>query len=298
MTDQVITLEDGRKLAYALYGPGDGYPVFYFHGTPSSRLELLLLNAFGIYADELCARHNLQLIATDRPGIGNSTFNPTGNCISFAHDVAALATALGIGKAASLSWSGGGPFALAQACHYPDLVESVHIITGFTCSMSDKEVFSKMTANKYYFNAARKAPWLLRLIMKQQGSSPGKKPLPRWLTKAPLPDYELLKDHPERMMAFSRTTTMEAVKNGSTGVVYEAQRYFDKGQYDLNKITQPVHFWWGDQDNVVQYVHAEAVKAQVPNHQLHIIAGEGHVSIFVHQLDEILRNIKMVQAGR
>jgi pimeloyl-ACP methyl ester carboxylesterase len=291
MTDHIFTLPDNRKLGYTLYGTGDGIPVFYFHGTPSSRLELLMLNAFNKYIDELCLKYNLQLIAIDRPGIGNSDFNPRGTFLSFAKDLASLAQKLSIASAKSLSWSGGGPYALSQAYHFPNLITRVDIITGFTRSFSEKEVFRNMTSNKYYFGAAKYIPWLLKPVMRQQGSSPGKKPLPRWLTKAPEPDHQLMKDHEERIIAFSRTTTMEAVKKGSKGVVYEAQRYFDKPGYNLKDIHQPVHFWWGTEDNVVQYIHAEAIKNQVPNSQLHIKEGEGHISIYINCIEEILKSI-------
>ena len=37
--NQHVTLSDRRKLGYNEYGPADGKPLFYFHGTPSSRIE-------------------------------------------------------------------------------------------------------------------------------------------------------------------------------------------------------------------------------------------------------------------
>ena len=65
-TTNLITLPDGRKLAYAEFGKSDGHPVIYFHGGASSRLEPLLLG------DELISQYGLRLIAPDRPGIGQS----------------------------------------------------------------------------------------------------------------------------------------------------------------------------------------------------------------------------------
>ena len=53
MKNNVHQLPDKRKLGYALYGPDDGEPVFYFHGTPSSRLEPLIINAYNKNIDEL-----------------------------------------------------------------------------------------------------------------------------------------------------------------------------------------------------------------------------------------------------
>ena len=37
-TDNVLRLRDGRLLGYAEYGDPDGKPLFYFHGSPGSRL--------------------------------------------------------------------------------------------------------------------------------------------------------------------------------------------------------------------------------------------------------------------
>jgi len=44
--DNLFQLQDGRKISYAFYGPVDAQPVLYFHGTPSSRLEPLLLQNY------------------------------------------------------------------------------------------------------------------------------------------------------------------------------------------------------------------------------------------------------------
>ena len=60
----VLRLPDGRELAYLEWGDPAGYPAFYFHGTPSSRLE-------GAFADGAAQRHGFRLIAIDRPGSGH-----------------------------------------------------------------------------------------------------------------------------------------------------------------------------------------------------------------------------------
>jgi hypothetical protein len=38
-TDQRPRLATGRGLAYDEHGAADGTPIFYFHGSPSTRLE-------------------------------------------------------------------------------------------------------------------------------------------------------------------------------------------------------------------------------------------------------------------
>ncbi|MGD0645695.1 MAG: alpha/beta hydrolase [Candidatus Bathyarchaeia archaeon] len=113
MSSQTFTLPDGRQLGYAV--EGEGKPVIYFHGTASSRLEILLLKEF--------AHANLfQLIGVDRPGYGLSTFEDRVRLRDFAEDVNALAANLKLSSFAVLSWSGGGPFALTYTALFPEQV--------------------------------------------------------------------------------------------------------------------------------------------------------------------------------
>src|SRR3954471_1012739 len=97
-----LDLKDGRKLSYVLYGPVNGKPVFYFHGTPSSRLEPLLLNVHNKDLEQLLQQYNIHLIALDRPGLGLSTYNSNNSFQSFACDVAQLAAHLHITRAGVL----------------------------------------------------------------------------------------------------------------------------------------------------------------------------------------------------
>lgn len=65
MTGHTIHLPDGRNLAYAVYGPADGRPVLYFHGTPSSRLEISLHNYYHLDIEQRLLALDLCLIAVD-----------------------------------------------------------------------------------------------------------------------------------------------------------------------------------------------------------------------------------------
>ena len=69
--NQQITLPDGRKLGFNEYGPANGTPLFYFHGSPSARIEF---NLFG--SETLLESLNIRMIAPDRPGSGLSDFQP------------------------------------------------------------------------------------------------------------------------------------------------------------------------------------------------------------------------------
>lgn len=290
MTDHIFRLADNRDLSYCTYGPGDGQPVLYFHGTPSSRLEPSLLTGYGIDIDLLLLKYKLQLIAIDRPGMGLSSFNPKGDFISVAKDVNLLLENLKIKQCKVLCWSGGGPFALALANEYKEVIQAVYIITGFTLSFGADEIFKKMHGNKLYFGTAKYIPGLLRWIMKLVAGKKPTKPIPQIISKLPDVDHKLMADV-EKLKQVSATTLQEACRQGSRGAVYEAQLYFEDYGFELKEIPQPVHFWWGGEDNAVIRLHVQAVEQQVQNHIMHYKQNEGHLSIYINCIEEVLQTI-------
>jgi pimeloyl-ACP methyl ester carboxylesterase len=221
--------------------------------------------------------------------MGFSTFNPAGDFRSFSQDVFFLLGELQISKSALLCWSGGGPFALATADMYPDVITGVYIITGFTRSFT-KDIFKRMHGNKLYFAAANRIPGFTRLVLNIVSQRKPTMPIPRVISRLPASDHSLMTNI-ERLRQVSATTLKEACRNGSTGAVYEAQLYFRDFPFDLRNIEVPVSFWWGDQDNVVQQVHAKAIEEQVQNHKIYYKPNEGHFSIYIHFFEEVLQKI-------
>jgi len=290
MTQYTFQLPDGRDLSYCVYGPGDGEPVLYFHGTPSSRLEPLLLNAYEKDFEALLIKYQLCVIAMDRPGMGLSSFNPHGDFISFARDVQLLCEHLKVEKCKVLCWSGGGPFALAIAHEHKKLVQAVYIITGFSLGFSEKNLFKKMHGNKLYFGAARYIPAIARLVLNIVTRQKHIKPIPRIISRLPESDHSLMTEV-KRLQQISTTTLQEACRQGSKGAVYEAALYFKNYGYILKNIEQPVHFWWGNEDNVVVEAHAKAIEQQVQNAFMHYKQNEGHLSIYIHCIEEVLQTI-------
>ena len=109
MKTEHYTLEDGRTLAYAEFGDPDGHPVFHAHGGPGSRLE-------GQIFHKAALRRGYRIIATDRPGMGESTYLLNRTLLDYPKDIAELADALGFEKFGVMGWSGGG--AHTTVCGY------------------------------------------------------------------------------------------------------------------------------------------------------------------------------------
>jgi pimeloyl-ACP methyl ester carboxylesterase len=99
---RTVVLPDARVLAVVEWGDPDGFPAFYFHGTPGSRLE-------GAFADGAARRHGFRLIAMDRLGFGRSTFQAGRRFRDWPRDVCALADRLQVREFGVVGHSGGGP---------------------------------------------------------------------------------------------------------------------------------------------------------------------------------------------
>jgi pimeloyl-ACP methyl ester carboxylesterase len=122
--NQAFSLPDGRILGYAEYGNPDGFPMFAFHGFPSSRLEMSPI-------DKIARRRNIRLIALDRPGFGLSTFQPHRQIIDWPADVLEFAQHAGLKRFSVIGLSGGGPYSVACAYKLPrDMLHSVGVFAG------------------------------------------------------------------------------------------------------------------------------------------------------------------------
>ncbi len=288
MTDLTFDLADERKLGYALYGPADGNPVLYLHGTPSSRLEPQLVNVWGGNLEQLLKQYRICLVAVDRPGIGLSSLHKECNYTSFANDVMALLQYLGIQSCPIFCWSGGGPYALTFAKLFPKAVTKVCMIAAISSSFGDEDVYAQMGWNKMYFNTARYTPMLLQGTLEAVKRTNPSSPPPQSLYDLSNVDYALIKNV-DHLNALLQLTIKEALHTGNAGAVQEAKRYFEPLPYSLEEIAVPVHFWWGTEDNVVTYIHAKNMERQLPQVTPHYEASEGHLSIYINCFEEVLQ---------
>lgn len=283
-------MQDDRKLSYAVYGPEDGKPVLYYHGTPSSRKELLLLQSYGIDAEKLLFETGLKLIAPDRGAL--TTYHPQRNFLSFTNDAVQLLQHLGVTQCSVLCWSGGGPYALATAYRFPQLVDDVYILCGITKQFG-KAVLRQMGLNKWYFLCSKYAPVLLGAALnvmrrKKIISLPEQR-----FTGLPYVDYNLLQ---KKVKQAAELTLKESTRRGIKAAVHEARMYFDEYNFSVKDIQQPIHYWWGTLDMNVVELHAREIEQHAQRPVMHYREGEGHLSLYVNYFGEALQTI--AQANR
>ena len=112
---KTTTTEDGRVLAFAVWGDPDGFPIMSLHGTPGSRLNRWP-------NEDLYLELGVCVVTHDRAGYGRSTRRRGRTVADEARDVLLLADTLGFERFGVSGGSGGGPHMLACAALLPDRV--------------------------------------------------------------------------------------------------------------------------------------------------------------------------------
>jgi pimeloyl-ACP methyl ester carboxylesterase len=280
----ILTLPDKRRLGYARYGAADGRPVIYQHGLPGSRLECQLVDA--------CARElGISVVAPDRPGYGLSSRHNNSSLEDRALDVAALADALEIDTFSVAGVSGGAPCALACARYLPRRVTGVALVAGLG-PVYDPVIRGQMAGlARSGFYLANKLPRLFELVV---GG-----PLIQLARHRPAllvqllarldggPDRRVLLD-PALLTPISRGLR-ECFRQGLAGSLLDLQLFRRPWRLQFTAIRQPVHIWHGTRDRVVPLSHGRYYHAHLPHATLNTVEGEGHFSLPINCMRDILQ---------
>jgi pimeloyl-ACP methyl ester carboxylesterase len=277
--NQIASLRDGRYLGYSIIGKGK--PVIYFHGTASSRLEVLLLKDSDLNS-------KLQIISIDRPGYGLSTFLPRRNLRDFAHDVNQLADHLGLAKFALLSWSGGGPFLIAYLALFPERVTCA-ITAGSPNLPFDvaeahnnplaqyamRFAFLGKLALKRYEKFVLKANYNINNFLNSQAGK-------RYLSEWPPEDRKFFAN--PNWLALMISSIAEGFRQKSNAVesiLQEHQLFMRNWDLPLSRIPgEKLRIWQGTDDKTCRTENAYKIAKTIPNAKMEIFRDKGHCVMF------------------
>jgi pimeloyl-ACP methyl ester carboxylesterase len=283
-----MVLTDGRRHGYDEYGPVNGKPVLYFHGTPSNRKDWRALGN-----DGLPGKLGVRGIAADRPGMGLSSFQKRRRISDLPADVAALADALEIEQFAVFGYSGCGPYAIACAQKIPHRLTCAGITAGegpadqpgmYARNNPQSLNFMKMAHKKPFqfrlkwglvFVIARYAP---RLLVCGGGS----------FTGLPEADKTVTREQPELGRALL-SAMFESIHGGVQGPQWNAALAVSPWDFPINCISVQVHLWQGECDRNVSPASGHFLAKTIPNCHAIFMPGEGHISLVVNHLEPILR---------
>ncbi len=283
----IISLANGATIAISEYGAPNGLPIFFSHGWPSSRTMAELT---GTAAREL----NLRIISPDRPGIRGSSLHPERKLLDWPPLLAELADRMGIGEFRILGISGGAPYAFAAAWALPKRVRAIAVVSGAPplAELTDRTGLLALYRwllffyprhrefLRYSFHAARpflslKVPIRFRAL----------------LLKLLQPcDANVMRDIAAFEACFE--SQRQAWIASADGLMIDAEIYAQPWGFPLEEVRVPVQLWHGKKDRSFHWELARSLGKRLPDCREQIVEGEGHYSLPIRHMHEILDDLR------
>ncbi len=282
-----LSLKNGGRLAFVEYGAASGEPIFFFHGWPSSRTMAEL-------TDSAARELNLRIISADRPGICDSSFQPNRQLLDWADLLQQFADHLEIERFHLLAFSGGAPYAYAAGLKLPARVRAIAIVSGVVPFADLRDHGGLLPLYRWMMWFYRNQPRLLRTLFYLA------RPIVSWRTSLrlarrflhmlPEPDAEALRDGAAFDICFeSQRRAWRG--SGADGVMTDAEIYGRSWGFRLEDVAVPVRLWHGKKDRAFSFRVAEETAKRLPNCVARYIDNEGHFSLPIRHMREILEDL-------
>lgn len=256
--------DDGRILHGYDVGPTgreDELVLLWHHGTPNIGAPPEPL--FGA-AEAL----GIRWIGYDRPGYGGSTPSPGATVASAADDAARVADHIGLDRFAVFGHSGGGPRAMACGALLGDRVLSVVSVSSpAPWPAEDLDFFAGMSVGS---------------VRELRAAAEGRSALEHILATE---DFD-----PESFIAADQAAlngewswfdgiVNAATANGLGGMIEDDVAAMSPWGFDVRQVNRPTLIMHGTIDRMIPSSHAQWLAARCPRAELHLKAGEGHISV-------------------
>jgi pimeloyl-ACP methyl ester carboxylesterase len=263
-------------------------PLVMHHGTPGGAVSRGSLFPPGV-----------RVVMVSRPGYATSTALPGRNVAAAAADTAAVLDAIGIAEFVTIGWSGGGPHALACAALLPDRCLAAATIAGVApYDAEGLDWLDGMGAeNVEEFGAAAAGAGRLEEFL-AAAAGPFAAVQPADIIEA---FGDLVSEVDKRTLAggfadYLAASIRHALSGGTAGWRDDDLAFVSPWGFAVSEIEPPVSLWQGDQDRMVPFGHGRWLAAHLPDPEVHLVPGEGHVSL-VNGLDRIVATLRRQAAA-
>ncbi|HUD35497.1 MAG TPA: alpha/beta fold hydrolase [Streptosporangiaceae bacterium] len=283
----VLNVAGGRAVEVLTVQDTDGLPLVFNTGTPSGLVPYPPLF-------DAAAPHGLRCVLYSRPGYGNSDPQPGRKAADAAADVATILDHLGAAEFVTTGWSGGGPHALACAALLPGRCLAAATIAGVAPYQAQglDWLAGMAPENIEEFGAAMAGQEELEAMLTVAASMMGD------LSATDVANvFGDLVTPPDKAVItgefgdYLAKTTTSAVASGIAGWRDDDLAFVSDWGFSLEQVSGPVSVWQGDQDAMVPFAHGRWLAAHIPGAQPRLVPGEGHLSLVVNHLDDILRGL-------
>ena len=284
-----IRLPDGRTLGLTRYGHPAHRAVVFHHGFGSSGLE--------VPPDAgLLTRLKLQILAPDRPGVGQSSVYRPLTFPSFADDVAAMLDALEItGPVGVMGWSVGGVHALALAACHPARVAAVQLLS--TClPLGERATYRHLSPVwKVLWWAQTGFPWLNRATLlwlsRQWARHPDR--TIDWFIRFMQPAEAAVT---KRFRALLRDAAVQGFAHQGRGVFDDAQAWCRRPGFQMEDVRAPTTLWHGRADGVWAPGNIPYLTGRIAGARVRLLPEQGHMlylenwAAILTEMQELLGN--------
>lgn len=279
---ETVELPDGRCLDVCISGPSGGMPLIFHHGTPGAAVPLRSMER-QIHA------HGLRLVTASRPGYGDSTPQAGRRVVDVVADTRAVLDHIDADRCLVAGWSGGGPHALACAARLDEAAAAL-VIAGVAPYKADglDWLTGMGEENVTEIAAVRAGEEQLRAYLDKEREGLEHLTVQGLIssmdTLLPEVDRALLTDEFGQDMV---AEYQEALRIGVDGWLEDDIAFVAPWGFDLNEIAIPTMLWQGSADLMVPYAHRRWLAAHLPGASVHLMEGEGHLSIGVSAMERM-----------
>jgi pimeloyl-ACP methyl ester carboxylesterase len=293
-----LRLPDGRRLGLTRYGNPAHRAVVFHHGFGSSSLELP-------NDEELLDHLQLQILAFDRPGVGESSVYRRLTFPSFADDVAAALNALEIHeRVCVMGWSVGGVHALALAALHPARVAAVQLLS--TClPLGEPAAYRQLSPTWKALRWGQTAfPWLNRttfLWLSRQWARRSDRTID-WFIRLMRPAEAAVTGQPG-FRELLRDAAVQGFANHGRGVYDDAQAWCRRPGFAIEDVQAPTVLWHGTDDGVWAPGNIPYLASRIAGAQVQLLPGQGHMlylenwAAILKQTRELLETVIAGTAG-
>ena len=292
-----ITRPDGRNIDFLVAGPADGLPLVLHEGTPVG----LVLYPPTAQAARI---RGLRVVIAARPGYEGSTPRPGRRVVDVAEDTAAVLDELGADTFVTVGWSGGGPHALACATALPGRCLAATSIAGVAPYQAQglDWLAGMGPENVAEFGAAVRGEAALTEFLDREaamiatltGESVAKS-LGGLVIEA---DQAVLTgefaDHTAAALRASMNSGIAGWRDDDFAFIKDwgfSLGWESPGGESPARAPAPVAVWQGDQDRMVPFAHGQWLAANIRGARVHLMPGDGHLSMTVSAFDRILDDL-------
>lgn len=272
------------QLGHIELGTPSRPPLVFFHGYPAAAQQVMAVPDLAIF-------DRFRLVAVDRPGFGESV--PAADSTELVTRFESLLDMLAIDRFHLLAVSAGVATAVVLADRLRERTNSLTAISSLG-PLCERELFDALPRMvRRLFTLARFSPWFLAKIFERRLTTFVAE-LPRTppATLAAIlssRDRDALRD--PRIAQAMAGARRHAFTQGALAVAREARRMQQPWPIRDWRFPFPVRLFHGDADLLVPPLHAEWLNRRIAGSRLTIVPGEGHYSLPIFRLEEILAGV-------